>query len=441
MISTYELGRQPIHVASPAGRLHSAGHQVQSLDLAVEAFDPARVDWADGIAISVPMHTAMVLGMGAARRIRSSRPDVPLVMYGLYAAMAGDSMVGDLVDAAYIGEYEPALLAWAGDPSSRSGTRTDLGIDSFTIPARNILPPLEAYAHLVVGGEHRLVGAVEASHGCRHRCRHCPIPAVYDGLFRIVGIEPLLGDVQQLVDAGARHITFADPDFLNGPAHSRRVLDAVHAEFPTLTFDVTVKVEHILTHAYLIDELVEKGVLFAVSAFETTNDQILGRLDKGHTASDLEKVMRVTSQAGLDLHPSWLPFTPWTTVDDVVEIFRFLDRHDLFDVTPPVQMAIRLLVPEGSLILSMRDHLACIGPYDPESLTYPWQSKDAAVDALQQRLAQMASLDADADVETSSTLVAMWEESLRAAGAPVDEAQIPAGAVSGRPNMTEPWFC
>jgi len=41
------------------------------------------------------------------------------------------------------------------------------------------------------------------------------------------------------VAAGATHITFGDPDFLNGPGHALKVVRAAHAEFPRLTFDFT----------------------------------------------------------------------------------------------------------------------------------------------------------------------------------------------------------
>ena len=46
-------------------------------------------------------------------------------------------------------------------------------------------------------------------------------------------------------------IPFVDPDFLNAPPHSLRIVAAVHERFPAVTFDCTVKVEHVLRHADL----------------------------------------------------------------------------------------------------------------------------------------------------------------------------------------------
>ena len=89
-------------------------------------------------------------------------------------------------------------------------------------------------------------GQVEASRGCLHRCRHCPLPPIYGGRFFIVPPDIVLSDIRNQVKAGARHITFADADFLNGPGHVMPIVAAMHDEFPDLTFDFTAKVSHLL---------------------------------------------------------------------------------------------------------------------------------------------------------------------------------------------------
>ena len=190
LVSTYELGHQPLHLASPAARLIRDGHEVECLDLAVEEWDQARFDRADLVAFSVPMHTAMRLAVQAATRLRADRvpagrPAIPVAFYGLYAAVGADRTVGSLADRMIVGEYEDELAAWARshepDPISgamNSSVVVDLGRKTFLPPARHLLPGLDKYARLEIEGEARLAGYVEASHGCRHRCRHCPIPAV-----------------------------------------------------------------------------------------------------------------------------------------------------------------------------------------------------------------------------------------------------------------------
>jgi radical SAM superfamily enzyme YgiQ (UPF0313 family) len=426
LVSTYELGHQPLHLASPAARLLADGHEVRCLDLAVELWDDERFSWADKVAFSVPMHTAMRLAVPAVDRLRRGRPQIPVAFYGLYAAIGAPTESATRI----VGEYEDELSQWAVGDVDRSQTKIDLGKKSFLKPARHLLPALDLYAKLEIDGEQRLAGYVEASHGCRHRCRHCPIPAIYDGRYRVTGLEIVRADVGQLVDMGARHVTFGDPDFLNAPRYALDVLREVSLSFPGLTFDLTVKVEHILEHAEIWHELAALGVIFVVSAFETTNDQVLALLDKGHTASDMATAVKILHAAGISVRPSWLPFTPWTGTGDLADIMQFLADHDLFGSTDPVQMSIRLLLPEGSLLLDLPETQAAISGYDQDSLSYLWTG-DPRTDDLQKRLAGIAETWA---ADPGQALSVMWE-------AVKGDEPVPSLAGRPAPRLTEAWFC
>ncbi len=434
LISTYELGRQPLHVASPAAALEHAGHTVRTLDLAVEAWSDDLIQWADAVAFSTPMHTALRLATEGAGRVRTARPGLPVAAYGLYAEMADPTLFARRI----AGEYEPDLVTWVEEASR--GTSVRRRRTPLRVPVRAALPPLDKYARLEMDGEARLVGAVEATHGCRHRCRHCPLPTVYDGRFSVVDRAVVLADIEQLAAAGAAHITFGDADFFNGPQHSLRIVEEMHERWPWLTYDATIKVEHLLEHAHLLDSLAATGCLFVVSAFETLNDAILDILDKGHTAAGAAAAVHLTRDRGIDLRPTWLPFTPWSTVPDVAEIFSFIAAHDLIGSTDPVQLSIRLLVPKTSLLAEHPAFLPHRHDYDPVGLTYRWTSADPAADALAAQLAEVAESGTDQD--PVRTFQQMWRATLAAAGldtAPADA--IAAGSIEGRPRLTESWFC
>jgi radical SAM superfamily enzyme YgiQ (UPF0313 family) len=464
MISTYELGHQPLHVASPAGALERAGHDVRAIDLATGPLDSDALDWAEAVACSVPMHTAMRLALTVCETIRVRRPDLPLCLYGLYAGIdagLGTSADGP-VDMSIAGEYEPGLLSWVdgltdrtaasadGGATPRPGTVVALGRGTFGLPARHLLPPLENYARLVVSGERRLAGYVEASHGCAHRCRHCPVPVVYDGRTRLVGEDAVVADVAQLVGLGARHITFGDPDFLNGPHHAVRVVSAVHSAFPEITFDVTAKVEHILRHRDLWPALARAGLLFVVSAFESASDHVLARLDKGHTVVDEIEAVAVLRTSGIEPRPSLMPFTPWTTAADVRALLDLVASCDLVGNVDPVHFAIRLLVPPGSLLLASGALDGHLGPYDTDGLSWTWRSPDPRLDLLQRQLGALAGAAADEwpAVRAYEAVRAVVDTALSgdATGwgpppAVVDGRLRSATAPDDRPRLTEAWFC
>ena len=450
LISTYELGHQPLNVASPAAALRRAGHEVRCLDLSVQPWDPGALEWTQAVGFSVPMHTAMRLALSAGRRVRREHPGLPICFYGLYATVSRELVEGELAARTIAGEYEPALAAWVDELAAPRAPAPaadrpiiHLQRGTFDPPARELLPGLERYARLAVGGEERLVGYVEASHGCVHRCRHCPVPTVYDGRIRVVQAETVLRDVERLAGMGARHITFGDPDFLNGWRHSLAIVRALHERRPELTFDCTTKVEHVLEHAGVWEEMAASGCLFVVCALESVNDEILVRLDKGHTTDEAIQAIKLLREHGIETRPSFMPFTPWTTPRDVLEIVDFVAAHDLVANVDAVQYTIRLLVPEGSLLLQREDLREHLGPYEAERLSYPWRSADPAADRLQGRLSALVEQSAAALEATGVTFArirAAVREATGAAGGPEPEA-IPMGSTEGRPRLTEPWFC
>src|SRR5712691_9469505 len=319
LISTYELGRQPFGLASPAAWLRKRGHNVVALDLARQSLDEAAIGEAEMIAIYLPMHTATRLAAQLIPMLRSQNPGAHLCCYGLYAPMNVDYLRGLGVSTILGGEFEQSLVHLAERLATDGKQAVERPAESlismarlqFEVPDRSGMPAMEKYAHLIVPGDgYRAVGSTEASRGCKHLCRHCPIVPVYNGVFRIVEREVVLADVRQQVEAGAQHISFGDPDFFNGMRHAMELVEAFHREFPSVTYDVTIKVEHLRKQEQHLERLRDTGCLFVISAVESVDDRILERLDKGHTREDFLYVARKFRELGMTLHPTFVPFTP-----------------------------------------------------------------------------------------------------------------------------------
>jgi radical SAM superfamily enzyme YgiQ (UPF0313 family) len=467
LVSTYELGHQPIGLAAPAAALRAAGHEVRTLDLAVDTATPGVLRDVDLVAISIPMHTAARIGLEFARAVRAAAPGITIACYGMYASPLHAELTGpDRADLVIGGEYEGGLLALADRVARRvgdeaipgAGANPLLARQQYPVPDRRDLPALDRYARVRrADGEHP-AGYVEATRGCAHTCTHCPITPVYGGALRLVQRETVLADIAQQIEAGARHITFGDPDFLNAVPHSLAIVEALHARWPAVTYDATIKVEHLIEHAALLPRLRETGCIFVTSAFESCNDAILATLEKGHTRADMVAALAAAEAAGLPVRPTWVAFTPWTSMDDVIEMLDFIVEQGLTRHVQPVQYGLRLLLPPGSpLILRLRAE-GRLGPFDPAGLTYTWRAEDPRVDALQAELAALAEAAADpagaagCDCADDSCAVASQVEDAAitfarvrqtahaAAGRPPPPAWTPREPVLV-PGLTESWFC
>lgn len=441
LLSTYELGRQPFGLASPAAWLRRAGADVRCIDLSRQPLDAAAVARAGLVAIHVPMHTATRLAAPVIERVRRDNPAARLVVYGLYAPPNAEYLRALGVDVVLGPEAEADLVALASGAECRSAPRA-LPRLPFITPDRTGLPALTSYVSLHLGtGERQTVGYTEATRGCKHRCRHCPIVPVYDGQFRVVGADAVLGDIRAQVAAGAQHITFGDPDFLNGPTHARRIVEALAREWPGLTFDVVIKIEHILRHRDLMALLRNSGCLFVTSAVESVDDRVLERLEKGHTRADFEHAAAWLREIGLPLVPTFVAFTPWTTIATYMEMLDAIERLDLVDHVAPVQLAIRLLIPNGSRLLELPDIRARIGGFDPRQLAHTWTHADPAVDALQREvLALVGSRLATPRRTVFDAVRGLLRERTGIASAPFPP-QSPRVDRAAVPYLNEPWYC
>ena len=449
LLSTYELGHQPLGLATAAAALRARGHDVQSQDLAVEALDASALRDADLIAISVPMHTAARLALRLVPTLRALNPRARLCLYGLYASLLHEQEAIDVVAG---GEYEAALCDLADSLAAREeidrarpglGARPEFARATAPVPDRVGLAPLERYARLHAGERVALAGYVECSRGCAHRCGHCPWTAVYEGRLRLVDASAVLADIEQQLALGAEHITFGDPDFLNAVPHSLAIAEELHQRHPDVTFDATIKVEHLLEHPALLPRLRALGCLFVTSAFESTSDEVLRELHKGHSAADLARALRLCEEAGLALRPTWVAFNPWASVEDFVAQLAFIERRELIGHAEPVQLALRLLVPPSSALIEPLREQGLLGDYDAEGLTYRWRPRDGRVDALHAAVARIVEADAHAPAPPPAheTFARVQVAALGAAGLPPRAGAAPPAPRHAIPGLTESWFC
>jgi radical SAM superfamily enzyme YgiQ (UPF0313 family) len=446
LVSTYDLGRQPQGLASPAARLRASGVEVECVDTSRDDLADDQIRRAGLVAFYLPMHTATRLAAPLLARVRAVNASATLAAYGLYAPLNAnwlrdrgvDHVLGPEVgeDLVHIGQSQ------VPNPKSqiaisRSGRGSRLAVIQ---PDRTGLPPLTRYASVQMpDGTRRVAGSTEATRGCKHLCRHCPVVPVYRGTFTAVPLDAVMADVRAQVAAGAQHVTFTDPDFFNGPTHARRLVERLARECPGVSYDVTIKIEHLLRHAGLLPVLHDTGCLFVTSAVESIDDRILAYLGKGHTRDDFVRALDLCRAAGVALAPTFVPFTPWTTIDGYADLLDQIEALDLVEAVAPIQLAIRLLVTSGSALLELEDVRKAIGPFDPQALAYPWRHDDRRVDALQQQVMRVvAASQPGSRTAAFSGISRLARDAARRNGAGREAAR---SRVGPPPYMTEGWYC
>jgi radical SAM superfamily enzyme YgiQ (UPF0313 family) len=449
LVSTYELGRQPFGLASPASWLTRIGALVECVDLSHHQFREADFTRADFIAFHLPMHTATRLAGPVIQKVAKLNPSAQICAYGLYASVNEEYLRALGVHSIIGGEYEEELTALVqglmqGAARQRPTSVVSLRRQQFLVPDRSLLPALSQYSQLVLpDGTRRRAGSTEGSRGCKHLCRHCPIVPVYGGRFRIIQRGVVLEDIRQQVASGAQHITFGDPDFFNGIGHALPLVRALHGEFPDVSYDVTIKIEHLLQYPEHLVTLKETGCAFVTSAVESVDDDILRLLDKGHTRADFVRALDLCRQAGLALAPTFVSFMPWITLPAYIDMLRLIASLQLVSAVASIQWAIRLLIPRGSRLLELPETQSVLAGYDDQALSYRWRHPDRRMDALQQEIEAHVRDGGKKSLSREDVFSTIWQAAHAAMGAPPHPVpkspQLAARCTV--PYLTEPWFC
>jgi hypothetical protein len=252
-------------------------------------------------------------------------------------------------------------------------------------------------------------------------------------------------DIANLVEAGAQHITFGDPDFFNGPRHAIEVVQRLHRRFPELTYDVTIKVEHLLAQSSLLQRLGETGCVLVTTAVESFDDTVLEYFEKQHTREDFVRAQSLLAEAGIALNPTFVAFTPWTTRESYTDFLMSIQEFGLVDSMAPVQYAIRLLLPAGSRLLELPEMQAHVGKYDPQGLCHRWLHPDPVMDSLQDELFTLVEAAVEADHPRGQVFDAVVAHAAQTFGGDLAvrlNASPPSPlGLPKVPYLSEPWFC
>ena len=424
LLSFYDLGKQPKIISELYKKLDNGSNQIDIVDYSIEEKN-LTLDNYDVLGIYASMHTASVL---AEQYLRDRKLPNKLFVFGLYANVFSEMFSNFQSIHSFDSDELESLLEVQLNPNYSF---------KHSVPDRTILPSITDYSHIVDGSNNLIAGSVETTYGCKHECTHCPVPIEFKGMFKTFGTEKIITDVTNQVEEGAKHISFNDPDFFNGPKHALKILQLLNEKHPSITYDSTIKVEHILKYPDYFQELKNLNMLFVISAFETTNDHVLNILQKNHSFNDLNKAVELSLENKIDIRPTWMPFSPWTEQNDLISIIKLIENYKLRETVDPIQLTIKLLVPKNSLILKRPEMKEYLLDYDPASFSYAWQYKFPNIDNIQNELfTYVLQHESENEYTQYLGLVDILESH-------TNETLLNSEKYSQRivPKLSETWFC
>jgi radical SAM superfamily enzyme YgiQ (UPF0313 family) len=358
--SAFEAEMQPLASACAAAALRASDAEVVGWDAHLSP-DRQPEGPFDLTLISVQQFEGLDRGMDLARRL-GAQPGL-LVAFGQYAQMnhraflsVADGVAMDeperiateLTEAAS-GSREltsvPALMTAAGLTPKPPGRRITV-----PAPARDLFPSLIHYeAHHSPFG---LMGNIEASRGCHHKCTYCSVYGAYDGSVAAYESGTVLADALQLAEEGVRHFCFIDAEFFNSRTIGVGVVEQLVDRIGPITFEFTTRVDHILDYTSELEKLVSLGLRRVTSALEFPSDRILRIFDKHIDVRHMKAAIAEAARLGFELYPTFIPFTPWIEYEELLGFEDFLISTGLARVTDPTALQTRLLLFKGSPLLN-----------------------------------------------------------------------------------------
>src|SRR5262249_14548152 len=149
--------------------------------------------------------------------------------------------------------------------------------------------------------------------------------------------------------------------------------------------------------------------------------------------ADFLQVARKFRELGMTLHPTFVPFTPWTTLEIYRDLLETLAELELVENVAPIQLAIRLLIPAKSRLLELPAIARTLERFDETLLVYRWSHRDRRVDALAQEVEFIAATAEKQNWTRAQAFEQIYAAAARAAGS--SRKSQPAAAFAARTSV------
>ena len=274
-------------------------------------------------AIKAKIYTHITLGgvfaTNSYQKILSELPELDSIVLG-----EAETTIVELADAIFNQQAwnEHPHITYFGDPLGGTKTaRLEPDLDILPRPARDTLPLV-----LNMG----LYPEVISSRGCYGKCAYCTI-AAGNRKRRTRQIESVLDEMEYLQkDFNTDYFYIIDDTFIGASKkdHSRieqfaRVIKERNLQF---TFSFECRANEV--EPDLLKTLQEVGLRSVFLGIESGYDPTLKFFQKGITAEDNERAIKVLQELGIGFNIGYIMFHPYTTMEEIRVDMEFLLKTD-----------------------------------------------------------------------------------------------------------------
>lgn len=198
--------------------------------------------------------------------------------------------------------------------------RADL--EELPLPARDLLPSLTEYGNR---------GTLLSSRGCPYECSFCSVNHTYGGSdWRSRSPKDVVFEFKELVNSyGAKHIGFADDNFLTSPERAKKICSLLEEEELQTTFSFGARPDQIVSSEYLLPLLKRSGCSYIEMGIENGAQSVLNRYNKSLTIREIEGSIELLREYNIDFVADFILFDPETTFSELEKNINFLERNNL----------------------------------------------------------------------------------------------------------------
>jgi radical SAM superfamily enzyme YgiQ (UPF0313 family) len=392
-------GAQPLGIAYLAGSLRAVGIPTELLDANLGDAMPfeqlvARVENFTShvrqrggrpvVGVSV-VSQVITTAAALAGRIKGADPAALVIAGGYHPTFADREILEDFaaIDLCVRGEGEQTIVelmqhwqaAGTAKPSMQPGEidwghilgitwrqgeqiianpsrPNNTSLDALPFPARDLLPPLHAYAPYAdtVTGRMRLKASMISSRGCPFHCNFCSIIAFYGDAggrpWRGRSVENVVAEMVELADRdGASHFEFQDDNFFVRADRALAIVEQYAQTGRDFSFAFLTRADQVVKGERYFPALRKAGLRYVSVGIESGSEASLERMVKQTGVEINRRALQILHDNDVAAQVEFIMFEPGSTLDDLRDNLRFIEQQGLFGYFPPLIFGKLLLMP------------------------------------------------------------------------------------------------